>query len=100
MAARVSASTSAAFEPHRAGPLHGGHHRVEHLLDDEHLLLGDAQEVVVVAAALDDRPGGAIEVGGFVDDDGRVARPGDDRPLRLLHGRPGDAGAAGDGRSG
>ena len=41
-------------------------------------------------------PGGAVQVGRFVDDDGRIARPGDDRPLRLLHGRPGHGRPAGD----
>ena len=59
--------------------------------DDEHFLLGDAQQVVVVGGAEDDRAGGAVQVGRFIDDDGRVARPGHDRPLRLPHGRPGHA---------
>ena len=96
MAAFVRASISAAFEPHGAGPLHGRHQPVEYLLDGEDLLLGDAEQVVVVGAALDDAAGGAVEVGRFIDDDGRIARPGDDRPLRLLHGRPGHARPAGD----
>jgi mannose/fructose/N-acetylgalactosamine-specific phosphotransferase system component IIC len=37
------------------------------------LLLGDAQEIIVVGAALDDASRGAVEVGGFVDDDRRIA---------------------------
>ena len=43
----------AAVEPHGAGPLHGLHHRVEDLVDDEDLLLGDAQQVVVVRRRLE-----------------------------------------------
>ena len=70
--------------------------RVEDLFDDEDFLFGDAQQVVVVGAALDDRAGGAIQVGRFIDDDRRIARPGDDRPFRLLHGRAGDGRPAGD----
>ena len=40
--------------------------------------------------------GGAVEIGRFVDDDRRIARPGDDRPLAAVHGRPGDGRSAGD----
>ena len=57
---------------------------IEHLADDEHFLLGDAEQIVVVGGALDDRTGGAVQVGRFVDDDGRIARPGDDCPLARL----------------
>ena len=57
---------------------------VEHLADDEDFFLGDAEQIVVVGGPLDDRPGGAVQVGRFVDDDRRIARPGHDRPLARL----------------
>ncbi len=66
------------------------------LADDEDFLLGDAEQVVVVGAAVNDRPGGVVEIGRLVDDDRRIARPGDDRPLADLQRRPGDGRAAGD----
>ena len=82
MATFVKASISRSPEPHGAGPLHGGQHARRTLrLDDEDFFLGDAQQVVVVGRAGDDGPGGAVEVGRFVDDDRRIARPGDDGPL-------------------
>ena len=40
--------------------------------------------------------GGAVEIGRFVDDDRRIARPGDDGPLAAVQRRPGDGRAAGD----
>ena len=40
------------------------------------------------AAALDDRLGRVFEAGGRIDDDRRIARPGDDRPLLARQGRP------------
>ena len=89
------ASISAAFEPHGAGPLHGGHQSIEDLLDDEDLLLRRCTAGCCRRRRLDDAAGGAIEVGRFVDDHGRIARPGHDRPLRLLHGRPGHGRPAG-----
>ena len=79
----------AGVQPHGAGPLHRGHHRVEDLVDDEDFLLGDAEQIVVVRAALDDRAGGAVEIGRFIDDDRRIARPGDDRPLARCSSPPG-----------
>ena len=60
------------------------------------MFVGDAEQVVVEGGTLDDRAGGAVEVGGFIDDDGRIARPGDDCPLGLLEGRLGHARPAGD----
>ena len=83
-------------EPHGAGPLHGGQHGVEHLLDDEHFLLGDAQQVVVVGGALDDRRGRRGRGRPF-----RRPRRADcparrRSPACLLHGRAGDGRPAGD----
>ena len=40
-------------------------------------------------------PGGAVQFGRLVDDHGRIARPGDDGPLGLLHGGPGHGRPAG-----
>ena len=67
--------------------------------DGEDFLLADAEEVVVVGAALDDRLGGVVQVGGLIDDDRRIARPGDDRPLLGSQRRPRDGRAAGDAQS-
>ena len=96
MAAFVRASTSAALSRTAPARSMAAISAIENLLDGEDLLLGDAQQVVVVGAALDDAAGGAIEVGRFIDHHRRIARPGDDRPLGLLHGRPGHGRPAGD----
>ena len=40
--------------------------------------------------------GGVLQAGRLVDDDRRIARPGDDRPPLARQGRPGHGGAAGD----
>ncbi len=68
-------------------------HRLQQFIEDagdgEDFLLADAQQVVVVGAAGDDRPGGVVQVGGFIDDDRRIARPGDDGSLRDCAVRPG-----------
>ena len=84
-----------AVEPQGAGLLHRRHHPVEHAGHHEHLLLADAEEIVVVGRARDDRPGGVVEVGRIVDDDRRIAGAGHDRPLGRLQSRPGHGGAAG-----
>ena len=34
------------IQPHGPGPLHCGHEAIENLLDGEHLLLGNAEEIV------------------------------------------------------
>jgi hypothetical protein len=62
------------------------------LIDDEHFLLGDAQQVVVVRGALDDAAGGAVQVGRFVDHHRRIAGPGNDRPLAAVQRRSSHAG--------
>ena len=64
--------------------------------DDENLLLADAEKVVVVGSALDDRAGGGIEVGGFVNDHGRISRAGADSTLAGLHRGGDDGWTAGD----
>ena len=43
----------AGVQPHGAGPLHRGQHRVEHFGDDEHFFLGDAEQIVVVRSRLE-----------------------------------------------
>jgi hypothetical protein len=80
----------ATAEPHSAGPLHCGHHRVEDAIHDEDFLFGDAKQVVVVRAALDDRAGGVVEIRRLVNDNGRITRPGDDCPLTGFERRAGD----------
>ena len=44
----------------------------------------------------DDRLGGVVQAGRGVDDDRRIARPGDDRPPLAGQRRPGHGRAAGD----
>ena len=64
--------------------------------DDENLLLADAEKVVVVGSALDDRAGGGIEVGGFVNDHGRISWAGADGTLAGFHRGGNDGGTASD----
>ena len=45
---------------------------------DKDLLLGDAQQVVVVGGSGNDRASGAIQIGRLVDDDRRITGTGDD----------------------
>ena len=81
MATRVSESTSLAFS--RTAPARSIAANIlsNTVADDEHFFLGDAEQIVVVRAALDDASRGAIQIGRFIDDHRRIARPGDDRPL-------------------
>ena len=95
-AAWVKASTWAAVSRKPPCRLIGFHERVEDLGDGEDLLLADAEQVVVERRPGDDRLGGVLEAGGRVDDDRRIARPGDDRPLLAGEGGPGDRRPAGD----
>ena len=92
----VRRSISADVEPHGAVSLESGHQLVADAGDAEHFLLGDAKQVVVVRGALDDRAGGVVEVGRFIDDHGRITGAGDDGPFAAVEGRPGDGRAAGD----
>ena len=68
-------------------PTHRGKHRIEHRVDDEHFLLCDAQQVVVVGGSLNDAAGRVVQVCRFVDDHGRVARAGDDRSFATVERR-------------
>ena len=70
-----------AVQLERACAAHGGDERVGDRGDDEDLLFADAEQVVVESAALDDAFGGVVEIGGFVDDDGRIAGPAGDDAL-------------------
>ncbi len=71
------------------------HQLVEDAFDAEDLFFADAKQVVVERAPFDDRSGGVVQAGGFIDDDRRIAGPGDDRPLLGGQGGPGHRGAAG-----
>src|SRR5262249_58727724 len=62
----------------------------------EDLLLPNAKEVIVVGTPLDEGAGGVVEVGGLVDDEGRIARAGDDGTLGTSESGAADGGAAGD----
>jgi hypothetical protein len=66
------------------------------LVQREHFLFADAEQIVVVGRALDDGAGGAFHAGGVIHQHGRVARAGADGAFARLHGRLDHAGAAGD----
>ena len=82
-------------QPVAAVPGHRLGQRVEDLGHGEDLLLADAEQVVVERPADDDRLGRVVQAGGGVDDDRRIARPGDDRPPLAGQRGPGDGRAAG-----
>ena len=84
-----------AEQPRGAGSLHGIHHPIEYLVDDEHFLLGDAQQVVVVRCTLDDRTCGTVKIRCLVDHHRRIARSGHDRSFATVQGGAGDTGTAG-----
>ena len=71
----------AGVQPHRAGPLHRLQHAVENAGDNENFFFGDAQQIVVVGPAANNASGGVVEIGRFIDDNGWIARTGDDCPL-------------------
>ncbi len=64
--------------------------------DDECFFLVGADDVVVERCAEHDVAAGLVQIGRFIDDDRRVARPGADRPLAAFHRRFDDASPAGD----
>src|SRR5262249_45924218 len=65
-------------------------------VNGEDFLFADAQEVVVVGGAEDDGARRVVEVGRLIDDNGRVARTGDDGSLRAAHRRSANGGTARD----
>jgi hypothetical protein len=67
---------------------------VENRFHDEHFLLSNTQQVVVVCRALDDATGRSIEVGRFIDNYRRVAWTGDNRSLAAIQRSPRDGWAA------
>src|SRR5690606_23326799 len=69
---------------------------VKHAIDNEDFLFADAQQIVVVRTAANDRLSRSIEIGRFINDDRWIARAGDDRALAAVEGRSSDRGAAGD----
>ena len=74
---------------------HGLHQFFEDPGHGEDFLLADAQKIVVVGRAGDDGTGGVVQVGGFIDDHRRIARPGDDGPLGTSQSGSGHVRAAG-----
>ena len=71
-----------------AGHFHLFEKLVENAVNAEDLLFTDAEKIVVVRRAFDDGRRGILEAGRFIDDDWRISRPGDDRPLaRRFQGR-------------
>src|ERR1051326_287429 len=80
----------------RVVPGHRGDERVGDGSDDERLFLVGADDGVVGRGAEDDVARGLVEVGGLVDDDGRIAGAGADRALAAEHRLADDVGAAGD----
>ena len=65
-------------------------------VDDDRGLLVDADDVVVERGAGDNRSGRSFDVGGLVDDGGRISGSCGDGPLRRLLSFPHDPRAAGD----
>src|ERR1051326_4232645 len=80
----------------RVVPGHRGDERGGDGSDDERLFLVGADDGVVGRGAEDDVARGLVEVGGLVDDDGRIAGAGADRALAAEHRLADDVGAAGD----
>ena len=83
-------------EFHRAVLRHLLHQLVRDALQREDFLLADAEQVIVVARALDDGLRRALHAGGVIDIDGRIAGAGADGALAGLHRGLHDAGTAGD----
>ena len=85
-----------AVDAERAALLHFAHQLVGDGADHEALLLGDAEDIVFKAGAVDDLLGGVGDVGSLVHDDRGIARACGDAFFARLHGH-GDYGfAAGD----
>ena len=76
-----------AIQPDRAGPLQGLDEAIEDRVDDEDLLLRDTKDVVVEGGSFDDPLGGRIRTGGFVHQNGGVARAGRDHLFAGTEGR-------------
>ena len=60
---------------------HGRHHCFENGLNYKNLFFCDTQQVVVKRGPSNDRCRGPIKIGCLINDDWRVARAGNDRPL-------------------
>ena len=58
---------------------------VRHFIDDNDLFFRHAGEVVIEAAAVDDIAGGFLDIGGFINHNGRIARAGANRFLTGRH---------------
>ncbi len=69
-----------------AGAAHGGDKGVGDRGHNEDLLFADAEQVVVEGRALDDAARSAIEIGGFIHDDRRIAGTACDDALARLCG--------------
>ena len=81
-----------------AALLHRVHQRVRNGVDHEDFLLGNAQDVVVEARAVDDVLRGLRNIGGLIDDNRGVARAGGNALLAGLHSHADNGLAAGDGQ--
>src|ERR1044071_4709405 len=75
---------------------HRGDERIGDGGDGERLLFVGADDGVVGGGAENDVARGLLDVGGLVDDDGRVAGAGADGALAAEHGLADDVGTAGD----
>ncbi len=84
------------IESNRTGTFHRRHHGVENRGDHEDLFLSDAKQVVIEGSSVDDASSCAIEIRGFVHNDGRVAWPCDDGAFPAIEGSSRDGWSAGD----
>ena len=72
------------------------HQFVGNLVEHIHFLFANAQQIIVVSRALDDRTRRALHAGGVVNQYRRIARPGTNRAFAGLHCGFHHAGTAGD----
>ena len=84
------------LQSHGASSFHGGHHGIKNTANNEDLFFGDAEQIIVVCATLDDASSSEVEVGCFVDNHGRIARSGHNGSLATVEGCSCDRGSASD----
>ena len=73
---------------------HRAHHLIENRIDDEDFFLGDAQEIVIKRSTFDDAASCSLQVGSFVDDNGRISWSGNNRSLARFQSCSGNGRAA------
>ena len=77
----------ACIQTNCAIPFQGSHQRIGNLFQGEHFLLTDAEQIIIVGGTQDDIARNPIQIGRFIHQHWRIARPGADGTLAALHGR-------------